>query len=109
MSTSAPAPDLAAWRREAEVALNRRDFRRAHELCLRILGADPAHADALFLLAMIAAEHGKFGKALEVVDRALAIDAGQSEYHAQRGRCLVAMHRSREAYEASVRALELTP
>jgi tetratricopeptide (TPR) repeat protein len=109
MSTSAPAPDLAAWRREAEVAFNRRDFRRAHELCLRMLGADPAHADAFFLLAMIAAEHGNFGKALEVIDRALAIDARQSEYYAQRGRCLIALHRSREAYEAAARALELTP
>jgi tetratricopeptide (TPR) repeat protein len=109
MSSSAPAPDLAAWRREAEFALNRRDFRRAHELCLQILGVDPAHADALFLLAMIAAEHGNCAKALEVVDRAIAIDARQSEYHAQRGRCLIAMHRSRGAYEAAVRALELDP
>jgi tetratricopeptide (TPR) repeat protein len=109
MSTSAPAPDLGAWRREAEVALNRRDFRRAHELCLQILGVDPAHADALFLLAMIAAEHGNFAKALEVLDRAIAIDAGQSEYHAQRGRCLIAMQRSREAFEAATRALELGP
>jgi tetratricopeptide (TPR) repeat protein len=109
MSSSAPAPDVAAWRREAEIALNRRDFRRAHELCLRILSVAPAHADALFLLAMIAAEHGNFAKALEVLDRAIAVDAGQSEYHAQRGRCLVAMHRPREAYEAAVRALELAP
>jgi tetratricopeptide (TPR) repeat protein len=100
---------LASWHREAEVALSRREFRRAHELCLRILSESPAHADALFLLAMIAAEHGNFGKALEVVDRALAIDPAQSEYHAQRGRCLIALHRPREAFEAAARALELEP
>ncbi len=58
---------------------------------------------------MIAAEHGNFHKALEVVDRALAIDPRQAEYHAQRGRCLIALHRPREAFEAAVRALELAP
>ena len=61
----APA-ELTTWHREAEAALNRRDFRRVHDLCMRILHADPRHADALFLVAMIAAEHGQFAKAVEV-------------------------------------------
>jgi tetratricopeptide (TPR) repeat protein len=106
--THAPE-ELKAWHQEAEAALNRRDFRRAHELCVRILAAQPAHADALFLLAMIAAEHGNFAKALDVVERALALDPSQSEYHAQRGRCLIALHRPRDAFEAARRALELGP
>jgi len=101
--------DSTSWHAEAELALNRRDFRRAHELCLKILTADPRHADALFLLAMIAAEHGNFAKALEVADRAIAIDAGHADYHAQRGRCLIALHRPREAFEAAACALELAP
>src|SRR5215471_1616559 len=105
MSPNGTAPDLSALQREAELALDRRDFRRAHEICLQILGADPAHAVALFLLAMIAAEHGNFAKALEVIDLALARDATQSEFHAQRGRCLIALLRPREAFEAAQRAL----
>lgn len=109
MSPSAIAPDVDAWRREAELALNRREFKRAHELCLRVLEADPAHAHALFLLAMIAAEHGNFGKALEVVDRALAIDSTRADYFAQRGRCLIALRRPREAFESAQRALALGP
>jgi len=109
MSPSAIAADIDAWQREAELALNRREFERAHELCLRILAAEPAHAHALFLLAMIAAEHGNFGKALEVVDRALAIDATRADYFAQRGRCLVALRRPREAFESAQRALALGP
>jgi len=103
------APDLLAWQCEAEKALDRRDFRLAHELCLRVLAADPGHAPALFLLAMIAAEHGNFGKALEVLDLALARDATQPEYHAQRGRCLIALHRPRDAFESAQRALALDP
>ena len=106
--THAPA-ELIVWHREAEVALNERDFRRAHELCVRILTADPKHADALFLLAMIAAEYGNFAKAVDIIDRALAIDAACADYHAQRGRCLIALHRPREAFESAVRALELAP
>ncbi|HEX6999188.1 MAG TPA: sulfotransferase [Gammaproteobacteria bacterium] len=102
-------PPIADWHRDAERALNRRDYRRTHELCLRILAARPDFADALFLLAMVAAEHANFPKALELIDRALRLAPGQSEYHAQRGRCLVSLRRPREAYEAALRALELDP
>ena len=98
---------VTEWQREAERALNRRDFRRAHELCLKILSAQPAHADALFLLGVIAAEHRNHGKALEVIDRAIAIEPHKAEYFAQRGRCLVALQRPREAFEAAQHALEL--
>ena len=101
--------EIAGWHAEAERALNRREYRRAHQLCLKVLAAQPDFADAFFLLAMIAAEHGNFGKALEVVDRALALDSARSEYHAQRGRCLIALRRPREAFEAATRALELAP
>jgi tetratricopeptide (TPR) repeat protein len=109
MSSSSTAPEIDAWQRDAERALDARDFKRAHELCLKVLAADPAHAAALFLLAMIAAEHGNFGKALEVVDLALARDSTRPEYHAQRGRCLIALHRPRDAFEAAQRALALDP
>jgi tetratricopeptide (TPR) repeat protein len=106
----APATaELAAWHDAAARAISSREYRRAHELCLKILAAQPDFADAFFLLAMIAAEHGNFGKALEVVDRALALDSTRSDYHAQRGRCLIALHRPREAFEAASRALELAP
>jgi tetratricopeptide (TPR) repeat protein len=109
MSSSSTPPDLDAWQRDAERALDARDFKRAHEICLKVLAADPARAAALFVLAMIAAEHGNFGKALEVLDLALARDATRPEYHAQRGRCLIALHRPRDAFESAQRALALEP
>jgi tetratricopeptide (TPR) repeat protein len=101
--------ELRAWHREAERAMSARDYRRAHQLCLELLAADPGFADAYFLLAMIAAEHGNFSKALEVVDRALRFDPNRADYHAQRGRCLIALRRPREAFEAAERALALGP
>lgn len=100
---------ITEWQREAERALNRRDYRRAHELCLKTLSAEPDHADAFFLLGMIAAEHGNFGKALELVDRAIARSAPRAEYLAQRGRCLIALQQPHEALEAAAKALELEP
>ena len=109
MSNVAANAELAACHREAERALNARDYRRAHQLCLQILAAQPDFADAYFLLAMIAAEHGNFGKALDVLDRAIGFDTTRPEYWAQRGRCLVTLRRPREAFEAAARALELGP
>ena len=100
---------ISVWLREAETALARRDYRGAHEACLRILTADPQFADAFFLLSVIAAEHGNFGKGLEVVERALRVDERQSRYHAQRGRCLLGLQRPREAFEAGMQALALEP
>jgi tetratricopeptide (TPR) repeat protein len=100
---------VTEWQREAERALNRRDFRLAHELCLKTLTLQPEHADALFLLGMIAAEHRNHAKALEVIDRAIAIEPSKAEYVAHRGRCLLALQRPREAFEAAQQALMLAP
>ncbi|HUQ51976.1 MAG TPA: sulfotransferase [Gammaproteobacteria bacterium] len=100
---------VTEWHKEAEHALNRRDYRLAHELCLKILTAEPEHADALFLLGVVAAEHRNFGKAVEIIDRALALAPAKPEYWAQRGRCLLSLQRPREGFEAAQRALELDP
>ncbi len=100
---------ISVWLREAETALAQRDYRRAHEACLRILTADAQFADAFFLLSIIAADHGNFAKALDVVERALRVDARQGRYHAQRGRCLLGLQRPREAFEAAMQALQLDP
>jgi predicted TPR repeat methyltransferase len=71
MTHAQPNGELQAWHREAERAVNARDYRRAHELCLRILVRAPEFADAFFLLGIIAAEHGNFAKAADVIGRAM--------------------------------------
>ena len=100
---------LQATLREAERALSVKDYRKAHELCTRVLTADPVCAGAMFLFGMIAAEHGNFGKASEVIQRAIDLDSSRAEYHAQLARCLIAMLRRSEAMQAAQRALELDP
>ena len=109
MASDAAHADLQALQREAEGALKMRDYRRAHELCMAMLAQQPLFADAYFLLAMIAAEHSKFAKATEVIDRALRLDATRAEYHAHRARCLLALSQPREATETALRALALRP
>jgi len=107
--TAQEQAELAAWQRDAERALNRREYRLAHEFCLRILTRRPESADAFFLLAMIAAAHDNYAKAVELIDRSLRLDPLKAEYHAQRGRCLIALQRPREAFEAATSALALDP
>lgn len=107
--TRGSAAEILQSLRSAEAALNRKDFLVAHERCVKVLSQQPDCADALFLLAMIAVEHGNNLKALEVMDRALQLDPANAEYLAQRGRCLLALRRPREAYESVVRALRLKP
>jgi tetratricopeptide (TPR) repeat protein len=109
MEGTGQASDIERWHREAERALNARDYRRSHELCIRILERAPQFPDALFLLGMIAAEHSNFGKAEEVIQRALRLDPQRADYHAHLGRCLIALDRPRAAMEAAFRALELQP
>ena len=101
--------DLRAWHRDAERALNERDYRRAHELCLRILTRAPECADAVFLLGIIALEHRNVGKAAELIERAIRLDPQRADYRAHRGRCLIALNEPRAAFEEALAALALDP
>ncbi|MET0659659.1 MAG: sulfotransferase, partial [Steroidobacteraceae bacterium] len=109
MPSDAAHADLQALQREAERALEAREYRRAHELCMAILNAQPLFADAYFLLATLAAEHSNYSKAAEVIQRALRLDPTRARYHALRARCLLALNQPREATEAALHALSLHP
>lgn len=100
---------LEPLQREAERALEAKEYRRAHELCLQMLTQDPQRSDALLLLAVIAMEHGNFGKAAEVIERAIRIHPHRADYHAQLGRCFIALHQPRAALEVALEAFELNP
>jgi len=86
-----------------------RAFKQAHECCARILSLEPGHADAHFLMGMIAFGQNQIGKALALIDRAVARVPDNPEYLARRAQCLALMKRNAEALDAAQRALALDP
>ncbi len=93
---------------EAERLMARRAWREAHALCLRAL-QDGAAGRPLFLLGVIAAEHGNLARAAELFGEAARLEPGVARHHAQLGRCLIAFNRQDEARAAADRALALDP
>jgi tetratricopeptide (TPR) repeat protein len=100
---------ISQLHRQAQQALNRRQLREAHGFCARILELEPGHADAHFLMGMIAFMQNNFGKALALIDRAVAREPTNAEYLARRGQCLALMKRHSEALESAERALQSAP
>ncbi|MCJ8268242.1 MAG: sulfotransferase [Psychrosphaera sp.] len=77
---------------QAIAALNRRAYQQSHQYCLKILNRDQRFADAWFLMALIACDHGQIDKAIGLIDKALERDADNSEYLAQMGKCFALKH-----------------
>ena len=110
MPETTPSPsELAAWYQEAERALAGRSYQRAHQWCMQILEKDPNHAGAFFVLALIAADHDNFAKAVDVLGRAIRLDRREPRYHAHLARCFVALNRRGEARAAARSGVELDP
>ena len=79
-------------------------------ICYRqILETDPAHADALHLLGLIAGEMGYHPAARRHIARAIAIDGTIAGYHANLGATLMAENMASEAVAAFERALACDP
>jgi len=74
-----------------------------------VLSRDGNHPDALHLLGVIARERGNRGAALELIDRAIAIEENKAEYHANRGLTLAELRRFDEAVAAYQRSIALDP
>ena len=103
------AQDVVQLHREAQRALNRRAYEDAHRCCIEILKREPKFADAYFLLGMIALEHGRAGKARELIDRALSQKPDNAEYLAHRAKCLVLLKDFSAALQSAREALALAP
>jgi tetratricopeptide (TPR) repeat protein len=95
--------------RQAATLIAAGDYRGAHASCLAALHNGEPHAQALFLLALIAAEHRNPAKALELTDRALETDQDHVGARAQRARALLALHRHDEARAEAETAAALDP
>ena len=101
------AQDLEKLHLQAQQLLNRGQLKQAHAACLAILKQVPRHADAHFLLGMIAANLGQMSKAIGLIDLASKLNTGSAEYFAFLAKCLSAVNRYQEAHKAMASALKL--
>jgi Tfp pilus assembly protein PilF len=75
----------------------------------RILAGDPAHAEALIFLGVIANQRGRHHDALRLIDRALEANPRSAIALVNRGVVLLALQRPEEALESFDHALEIRP
>ncbi len=81
----------------------------AERLCLRVLSIDVRHADALYVLGMIAYKIGRFPVATSMIRRAIAVNPRQPYYHSNLGNALCAQGKLDEALPCFERALTIDP
>ena len=74
-----------------------------------VLRADPANADALYYLALISCQHGRFEEGVELARKSLDSDPKQARSHVILGRALHALGRNDDALSSFDRAIALAP
>ena len=104
--TSAPLGDKL----KQAVALHQQgQLKQAQALYEQILGMQPAHAEALHLSGVAAAQSGNPARAVDLIGRALELDPKNSTAHCNRGAALHELKRWEEALASYDRALALEP
>lgn len=93
----------------AAAALEAKNYRDAHGRCMAVLQSHGPNAEAFFLLALLTADHDNHGKAVEILDRALALEPDDPRFHAHKAKSLLALQRRDAAGDAARRATELGP
>ena len=92
------------------VALHQRgDLAQAEALYAEVLRREPDHFDALHLMGVLARQGGAPEAAIELIGRAIAIDACKAIAHCNLGAALQDARRQREALASYDRALVLQP
>ena len=84
-------------------------LQRARELYCIVLERDPAHADAWHLLGMVLYQAKQHEMAIECIKKALAIRAGNADFHANYGAVLRAAGKLDLAEASYRRALAIRP
>ncbi len=74
-----------------------------------VLRADPANADALYYLALISCQHGRFEEGAELARKSLASDPKQARSHVILGRALHALGLHDDALASFDRAIAQAP
>ena len=104
------APDAQAIEQAIQIGLDHHRAGRLPEAerCYQeVLRSDPANADVLHLLGVVAAQVGKTGLAVEMIDKALSIKPDYAEALCSRGNALQELRRYEEAIASYDRALSI--
>jgi tetratricopeptide (TPR) repeat protein len=99
--------NIGAIHLQAQKMLNQGDFKQAHQLCLSVIRLSPKHADAHFLLGMIAFNLQQMTKAIGLIEFAITQDPNNVEYYTFLARSLSLVNRYKEASIAVELALNL--
>jgi protein O-GlcNAc transferase len=83
--------------------------REAEALYRQVLAIQPRDAEALHLLGVLAYDAGQFDAALDLIGKAIAIDANKPSYHCNLGNARRALGQSDAAATSYRRALSLQP
>jgi len=85
------------------------EIRRLEQDFHHILGAEPGNADVFFVLGLIANRDYRHDAAADYIKRALALDAGNPDFHHGLGVAYLGLGRSGEAMASFREALRLRP
>ncbi len=87
---------------EAERLLSVRNYKAAHATCIEVLKLSPNAPAPFYLLSILTFDHGNLDKALELVEKAIALSKGKTgRYHAWHGRLLTNQHQRDLAVDAA--------
>jgi predicted O-linked N-acetylglucosamine transferase (SPINDLY family) len=84
-------------------------WQQAEHLYLQVLGVDPQHVDALYLLAVIASQTGRESRAIDYFRATLRLHPGLSAAHYNLAVVLAGQQRLEEAMASYQQALRLMP
>jgi tetratricopeptide (TPR) repeat protein len=82
---------------------------RAARIYQIILDRDPAHADALHLLGVVALQQGDPARAVELVSRAITVQPGVAAFHSNLAEAYRALGQFERAADSGRRAVQLQP
>jgi len=100
-------PEIAALFQQALAHHQAERFAEAQPLYRQILEADPAHAESLHMMGMMASQIGKPDSAVEFISHAIAARGDVPQYHNTLGNALAALGRRAEAAKSYENAIRL--
>ena len=105
----AASEPIQRLRQQAAKALANRDYRAAHQSCLEMIRIDVHHADAYFLLGVIASDHDNWPKAAELFETTIEKGGDAARAYAHLAKCEIARFRSAEARASADASLRRSP